>query len=359
MFSFSKNMFSFTFNPEDQSDSSSSFPGAHELDHFDNDPWSCTIPSPSSFSSSSSRKIYDTLVISGGSTKGFACLGALYYLIENSTIDLTHMNTFVGASAGSMICYLLAIGYTPIDILNYLIKNKVFEHINANVLGAFSHTGIYSFSVFTEHVEKMTIDKIGFYLTLGQVQKSLGKTLIFSTYNFTKNTIEYLTPETHPDLPCSVAIHMSSNLPFVFAKFKYNNSYYIDGGVYDNFPIEQVPDFGSKTIYGINIDYLHGENDLEKMNETEYLSKLFCVLCCQNTKQKIAKYSRAVNCTIMNLNANDIPFIGFSFNHKQLLNMFSSGYQCAKKSLELKSNGEKKVENEENGMVEHVKDKVF
>jgi len=281
------------------------------------------------------EKEYDTLVLSGGSTKGFATLGAIYYLLEIDTLDMSKIDTFVGCSSGSMICYLLAIGYTPVEIVNYMIKHKVFESFFANIMGAFQHNGIYSFASVIEHLQNMTLEKIGHFVTLGQVQTLLKKTLIFSTYNFTQNRIEYLTPETHPDLPCTVAIHMSSNLPFIFGKFKYNGSYYIDGGITDNFPIEQIPEFGSKQIYGIYLSNLFTENDLDKMSETEYISKLLFILCSQNSQLKVNKYQFATNCNILSIDADKIPFFGFSFNHTQLLDIFSSGYKCAKKALEI------------------------
>jgi hypothetical protein len=68
---------------------------------------------------------YDTLVLSGGSSKGIIILGALQYLIDNYLIS--NIETYIGTSVGSIICYLLLIGYTPIEIIVYICKNQLLE----------------------------------------------------------------------------------------------------------------------------------------------------------------------------------------------------------------------------------------
>ena len=55
---------------------------------------------------------FDTIVLAGGSTKGLLTLGALQYAYDNNIIK--NINTFIGTSAGAILCFLLIIGYTPI-----------------------------------------------------------------------------------------------------------------------------------------------------------------------------------------------------------------------------------------------------
>ena len=68
---------------------------------------------------------YDTLVLAGGSSKGLMILGALQYGFDNYL--LKNVNTYIGCSAGAMIGYLLAIGYTPIEIVVYICCNQLME----------------------------------------------------------------------------------------------------------------------------------------------------------------------------------------------------------------------------------------
>jgi predicted acylesterase/phospholipase RssA len=58
---------------------------------------------------------YNTLILSGGGTKGFCTLGALQYMQDNQLID-EKAELFIGTSIGAIICYFMAIGYTPIRV---------------------------------------------------------------------------------------------------------------------------------------------------------------------------------------------------------------------------------------------------
>ena len=64
---------------------------------------------------------YDTLVLSGGSSKGILTLGALQYCYDNFLLN--KIETYVGTSSGAIISFLLIIGYSPIEIMVYICCN--------------------------------------------------------------------------------------------------------------------------------------------------------------------------------------------------------------------------------------------
>ena len=57
--------------------------------------------------------MYDTIIISGGASKGIAALGSLQALIDRKLLD--NVKRYIGTSIGSIISYLICIEYTPID----------------------------------------------------------------------------------------------------------------------------------------------------------------------------------------------------------------------------------------------------
>ena len=61
--------------------------------------------------------VYNSVCLSGGGVQGFQVLGVLSSISENSYFSV---NEFIGTSVGSMICYLLSIRYTPMEILTEL-----------------------------------------------------------------------------------------------------------------------------------------------------------------------------------------------------------------------------------------------
>jgi NTE family protein len=275
-------------------------------------------------------KQYDTLVISGGSTKGFLFLGSLQYLKDKELIE--NITNLIGTSVGSIIAYLLCIGYTPIEILVFMSTHNILEKIqNVNMVSLIQGTGAVSYHHINDGIEKMTIDKIGFLPTLKDIQNSFGKNLIIVTYNITEDRTEYLNYENYPNIPCLTAIRMSSNIPLVFEHYRYGHSYYIDGGIADNFPIQKADQIGKKII-GINLGTNNKSinQDITEMDTMEYLYKLLFIPVNNSIQQQINNVSK--NCDIINVTyEKSIKFFDFNIAPSIKMDMFSSGYAQAEK----------------------------
>jgi predicted acylesterase/phospholipase RssA len=265
---------------------------------------------------------YDTLVLSGASTKGIATLGSLQNLTDKGL--LTEIDKFVGTSAGAMICYLLAIGYSPIEIVVHICTNQLLEKMqHFNLVGMMHGSGATSFNIIQEHLEKMTIAKIGYLPTMADIKNKLDKTLVIVTYNLTQNKTEYLSDETYPTLPCLSAIRMSCNLPLVFEKYKYGNDFYVDGGIADNFPIDMGDQIGKKVL-GIVMTTENGVQGHSDTNVLELVYKLLFVPINQSVQYRIDKCSN--KCSIIRLSYTKVPFFKFDLNASEKLEMFSYGY---------------------------------
>lgn len=270
---------------------------------------------------------FDTIVLAGGSSKGIMMLGALQYLSDN--FYLSEIKNFIGTSSGAIICFLLSIGYTPIEIMVYICTHQLLEKIqHFNIVAMINGCGASSFSNIYEQLEKMTIEKIGYIPTFSDLKNKYNVNFICVTYNLTENKTEYLSFENNPDLPCLIGLRMSSNLPLIFEKFKYGNNFYVDGGLSDNFAIDLGDKIGKK-ILGLYIDSddekLKKENDV---NVIEYIYKLMFIPISQSTMFKINNVSN--KCKIIKLQNNKINFFDFNINSVEKLNLFSSGYQETK-----------------------------
>ena len=274
---------------------------------------------------------YDTLVLAGGSSKGLMILGALQYGFDNYL--LKNVNTYIGCSAGAMICYLIAIGYTPIEIVVYICCNQLMEKmVHFNIVAMINKQGASSYNTINETFEKMTINKIGFYPTLKDLKDKFGKTLICSTYNLTEQKVEYLSPDTHPNLPCITAIRMSSNLPLIFENFKYGNSVYIDGGVCDNFPIDLGDSMGKKILGIVVNSEPKNATNINEMGILEFIYLLMFVPVSQIQEHKINNISEKSK--IIKLTNNKFKFFNFDLSSKDKLDLFSSGYEEMKIQIE-------------------------
>ena len=91
-------------------------------------------------------------------------------------------------------------------------------------------SGASSYTPVQEFLEDMTIAKIGYLPTLQQ-QERLGKT---SLCTYTSQVDEVDLSHVTPEMPCLVAVRMTSSLPF-FLINSVKNGYYTDGGICNNF----------------------------------------------------------------------------------------------------------------------------
>ena len=287
-----------------------------------------------------SQPNYDTLVISGGSHKGMILIGAMQSVMDN--IPNKNFVYLIGTSAGSMICYLLAIGYTPIEIMVYICTHRILERMYSfNLIAMINSEGSVSYTPIQETLEKMTLDKIGKFLTMKELRDITGKTLVCATYNRSRQIMEYISPDNYPDLPCLIAVRMSSNIPMLFGKFKYFGFEYVDGGISDNFPIIEAEKLGNKVL-GITLLPRIVREEQEDEGFLEYLFSLLYVPINQSTIFRMSLTDKQKT-TIFQIPSGTTGFINFNIKSTEKLNMFSEGYKHLKNLL-----NEQKDERENN-----------
>jgi predicted acylesterase/phospholipase RssA len=264
-------------------------------------------------------------------------LGALQYAYDNALLNKVH--NYVGTSAGAIVCFLLIIGYTPVEIIAYICTNQILEKMkHLDIVAMMRGNGAMSFSHIYEQLEKMTIEKIGFLPTFENINSRFGKHLACVTYNLTNNATEYVSVDTHPNLPCIIALKMSANLPLIFEPFKYRDMLYIDGGISNNFAIDYGDRMGKKTL-GIMIDDTIG-NKINNFYSTdtsilEYIYRLIFIPIMNEISIRVAGVSP--NCDVIRLNGkHKMKFFTFNISTKVKLNIFSSGYHIAKTHFEMR-----------------------
>jgi NTE family protein len=271
---------------------------------------------------------YDTLVVSGGSMNGLGILGALQYLKDQNKLE--KIQNFVGVSVGSIICYLLIIGYTPIEIMIYLCTNKkIFEKLNKfDFVNAVKGDGAVSFSLIADVLERMTVDKTGKVLLIKDLKNVYGKNFTCITYNASKSKQEVINHETNPDLPCLTALRMSSNIPIIFEPYKFGDSYYVDGGLSNNFPVDIGEELGNRVV-AVSVKS-PTTIDIEKADIMEYLNKMLLIVLNEATNCK-NKYKRK-NTDIIEILCGDkaVKIYEFTIDSKMKLDFFSHGYEWTK-----------------------------
>src|SRR6056300_1202004 len=106
-------------------------------------------------------KQYKTLVLSGNSTNGIVSLGAVQYLSDAGQLE--KIENYVGTSSGSMINALLCVGYTPLEILEYICVKNAYERVGKINIAKFiaEGEGLLEFGKIKSVLEEMFIEKCG------------------------------------------------------------------------------------------------------------------------------------------------------------------------------------------------------
>lgn len=276
-----------------------------------------------------SSKKYNKIILSGGAIKGFSILGSLQYLYEHQLIN--NVNKYVGTSVGSGILYLLAIGYTPIEIIVKILTSQFLKKMQLNIFSLTQGYGAYDWNVIEEFLKNLTLDKIGRFISLNELYTDFNKEIIFVTYNYSMNRTEYISYHNHPNMQCLTAIRMSCNLPIIFSQFKYLNCYYLDGGMTNNFAINKIDDGDNAIAINTNFQGEIKNKDTDKFKIHEYIYNIICKFV--NTEGKKNINNVHLNCDIINIKKTDVSSIDFSITTQTKLNMFSYGYQITKNKL--------------------------
>jgi predicted acylesterase/phospholipase RssA len=263
---------------------------------------------------------YNTLIVSAGTIKTIYSLGSLQYCYDMKLLE--QISTYIGTSTGAIIVYLLSIGYTPLELIAYMCTHDVFRSFqNINIISLMNKQGVLPFYGFQEHLEQLTINKIGFLPTLNDLYVKFGKKLVLSTYNYTKGEIEYISIDNHADLPCIVALHMSCALPLLFDSFKYMDHYYIDASISESFAIHAIPEENKTNTLGIMIDHVV-DTDYESSTIIDYIQNLFTI-----PLKRLEPDTETMD--IIHIRPEEEHNFHLFLSTKEKLDKFSEGYEMA------------------------------
>lgn len=278
---------------------------------------------------------FKTLVLSSGSFNGISQLGVLSkYEEERAGGVVANIEYFAGTSIGSVICYLLILGYSPISIFNDLLILDLNDLVDFDILGIMKNYGVISFDSICDTLERLTLAKMDYLPSLEELYSLYKKSFTAVTYNLSEKKVEYLNYSTHPDMPCIQAIKMSCTIPGFFHKIIYNNHMFIDGAVADSFPIQHAYENFPKPVLGINIEFTDKKESISSF--LDYILQILYISYEANTKisreyaRKIMiedKNSRMINIVV---DVDDRFFEKKNVNGKTVIskwgNLFAAGY---------------------------------
>lgn len=214
--------------------------------------------------------------LAGGGIRGIAHVGVLKALEEKNI----KVAAITGTSAGSIIATLYAMGYSPYyiyllfkryarDIINIRSKpiiNGITNFIRNNKIGI---AGLSDGNEFEKMYDELARKK-GFRL-IGDIKMPLlvsavdigeSKEYIFTNCASRKNIKDnYIT-----EIGIGRAVRASSSFPAIFCPCEYKNHIFMDGGVLNNLPTEELKKVYTGKIISVNFESDPVYNDYDIMN---------------------------------------------------------------------------------------------
>jgi patatin-like phospholipase/acyl hydrolase len=206
------------------------------------------------------------LVLSGGAFNAFAFLGCIQLLEERKLVK--KLDTIIGSSAGAILGFCLALGYKAAEIYDIILQESHSSTPNHEaaqdiisleaILSIGNNYGIDDGSRIEMIARKILFRKLQVEdTTFLEFAKKSGTNLIITGTNITKQKTEYFSVETTPAMSVITAIRITTSVPIVFHPVRFQDSLYIDGGIFNNFPMEQIANrdkFHEMNTLGLMID---------------------------------------------------------------------------------------------------------
>ena len=265
------------------------------------------------------------LAMSGGGIKGAAHIGVIQALQEeNIKVDIVG-----GTSIGSIVAALYAMEYTPKEMLklfNYFSKlifknSAMYTDPRGKKLLSIQAGGLYS----GENIA-FAIEEAGKYKNIKKLQ-DLKIPIVFPAvdlrdsekYVFTnmgKINDKYLNKAD-----ISIAVRASSSYPAIFAPCIYNKHKFVDGGILDNIPVEEVKKIGADKVIAVRF----------KLNKTSRtiglrstLNKAIDIMFSKIEGEEVKKADYVIEIDTQDVNP---------FDFKQSNKCYKYGYLQTKKEI--------------------------
>jgi NTE family protein len=160
------------------------------------------------------------IALSGGGVKGFAHLGVLKALEEKGI----EADVLAGVSAGAIVGSFIAAGKKPLEVMELINESDFFDFAKLSL----PDRGIFTLDNMTENLEKsLGIKsfeelKIPFYVGAANLERA---------------RMEYFDKGDLIKI-----IQASSSIPVLFSPVEINGELYVDGGLFENLPVNPLLD---------------------------------------------------------------------------------------------------------------------
>ena len=272
------------------------------------------------------------IALSGGGIRGIAHAGVLKALEDNEIkIDIIG-----GTSSGSIIASMYAMGYKP-HYIYLLFKRYTKDIIRLNTKPIMSGirkyffkdkkiiTGLKDGNSIEEMCNKMALRKgihgmsqISMPIVIPSVDITESKEYVFTNKipEKVEDTSQYIT-----NIAVGKAVRASSTFPAIFSPCSMEKHIFMDGGVLDNIPVNEVKKQGADKVIAVkfNSDDINENSDI-----MDITMKTIDIM-----SSKISEESLEMSDLILNVYTDKVGLL----DTKKLDSCYKYGYDCVIKNL--------------------------
>jgi len=251
----------------------------------------------------------DTLILSGASSKGISYIVILYELNKYNIINKKKIKNIISCSSGSIFGFMYLLDFNTnmmykimknIDIINIKNFKETDMFINNGII---NNDNIYNtLKICLKHkYNKLDIT----FKELFDITKIK---FIIKVFNLSLNKEQYFSYVNKPNMSILKTIQMSTCIPIIFKPIKYNNNYYIDGGIRNSIP------FIKNKIYKNHLIIIISELNIKKINYYDldimnYFNNILKISMSNNKKNNKKILNIFINMSIIEFNIKNIDDI--------------------------------------------------
>jgi predicted acylesterase/phospholipase RssA len=270
----------------------------------------------------------NTLIISGGGMKGFLFFGAIKLLFELNILN--KIKFYYGTSFGGIIITCLNLGWDYDELIKFSLNFPIDCLIKMDIYSFMENYGL----IPKENLEIILKKIISFKnydenITFKELYDITSKELNLIAYSLKNNETISLNYINTPDLKIWEGIYMTIALPILVPLYQYNNDYFIDGGISENFAINRIKDNLLHTI-GISIDNYKTDwnilkENIDNKNIINYLKYFLDLISMFSSRTKFSDINNTIKLSLKNI--NNLNQFNFSLDKNTKNNIINSGYE--------------------------------
>lgn len=297
--------------------------------------------------------MFSRVVLSGGAIPALSFFGSLLYL-EHVGL-LASVDTFVGSSAGTVVGFMIVLGYSPCEACKFFMSTGIHKHTltDIDIIEAMfgqrtclDTLGFDDGARWTSFLGDAIEHKLGCRdISFGDLSKVTGKVLIVCVTNLSKTQREYLSVDTVPSMSVLLAVRMSLSVPILYVPVIHEGCLYVDGSLLDNLPVASLPSAsgGPPTTLALCIETDEDTSRIEGLpTPFQYMSMLIGAVIkhAQHNngngpvRPEVTRIDVRVLASETVTCGFDLRSFTFDVNHDKLADLVSRGYSAARSRLE-------------------------